>query len=138
MTAQATTQATLFTRSNLLRYTLRGDAIFSVATGAIGLAAARPLATLLGIQPPLILGILGALVVLYGAFLFYTAAQAQINRRIAIAAIALDVIWVIDSAVLLIAGWLPLTSTGMWTIALVAVAVAVFAELKFFGLRRMH
>jgi hypothetical protein len=50
----------------------------------------------------------------------------------------LDLIWVIDSAILLVSGWLPLTSTGMWTIGLIAVAVAVFAELKFFGLRRMH
>jgi len=45
---------------------------------------------------------------------------------------------VIDSAILLVAGWLPLTSAGMWTIGLIAVAVVVVAELKFFGLRRTH
>jgi hypothetical protein len=138
MTTQVTSQASPFARSSLLRYTLRGDAIFSIATGAICLADAQPLATLLGIQPPLALQILGAVLALYGAFLFYTAAQAQLNRRIVIAAIALDVIWVIDSAILLVAGWLPLTSTGMWTIGLIAIAVAVVAELKFFGLRRMR
>jgi hypothetical protein len=136
MTTQATTHSSPNVQPSLLRYALRADAIFCVATGAIGLVAAQPLATLTGIQP-LVLSILGAIVALYGAFLFYTAAPAQINRRIVIAAIVLDVVWVIDSAVLLIAGWLPLTSTGMWTIGLVAVAVAALGELKFFGLRRM-
>jgi hypothetical protein len=138
MTAHVTTQASPSTRPNLLRYVLRGDAIFSIATGAICLADAQPLAALLGIQPPLALQILGAVLALYGAFLFYTAAQAQLNRRIVIAAIALDVIWVIDSAILLVVGWLPLTSVGMWTIGLIAVAVTIFAELKFFGLRRIR
>ncbi len=138
MTTHVTTQANPFARSNLLRYTLRGDAILSIATGAICLADAQPLATLLGIQSPLALEILGAALALYGAFLFYTAAQAQLSRRIVIAAIVLDVIWVIDSAILLVAGWLPLTSAGMWTIGLIAVAVAVVAELKFFGLRRIR
>jgi len=138
MTAQVTTQASPPTRSNLLRYALRGDALVTLAIGAICLADAQPLATLLGIQPPLALEILGAVLALYGAFLFYTAARAQLNRRIVIAAITLDVIWITDSAILLVAGWLPLTSAGMWTVGLIAVAVAVVAELKFFGLRRMR
>jgi hypothetical protein len=138
MTAHVATQAGPSAHSNLLRYTVRGDAIVTVAAGAICLADTHPLATVLGIQPPLALQILGAVLVLYGAFLFYTAAQAQISRRIVIAAIALDLIWVIDSAILLVAGWLPLTSAGMWTIGLLAAAVAVVAELKFFGLRRLR
>ena len=138
MTAHVTIQSGQSVRSNLLRYTLRADALLSIATGAICLADAQPLATFLGIQPPLALEILGAVLALYGAFLFYTAAQAQINRRIVLAAIVLDAIWVIDSAILLVAGWLPLTSAGMWTVGLIAVAVAVVAELKFFGLRRMR
>ena len=137
MTAHVVTQAGSSARSNLLRYTVRGDAIITAAVGAICLADAHPLATVLGIQQLQALQILGAVLVLYGAFLFYTAAQAQISRRIVIAAIALDLIWVIDSAILLVAGWLPLTSAGMWTIGLIAAAVAVVAELKFFGLRRM-
>ena len=138
MTAHVVTQSGPSAGSNLLRYTLRADALLSIATGAICLADAQPLATFLGIQPPLALEILGAVLALYGAFLFYTAAQAQINRRIVLAAIVLDAIWVIDSAILLVAGWLPLTSAGMWTIGLIAAAVVVVAELKFFGLRRMR
>jgi len=138
MTAQVTTQTSPLTRSNLLRYALRGDALITLASGAICLADAQPLATLLGIQPPLALEILGAVLALYGAFLLYIAAQAQLNRRIVIAAIVLDLIWVIDSATLLVAGWLPLTSAGMWAIGLIAVAVAIVAELKFVGLRRVR
>jgi len=122
----------------MLRYVLRGDAIATIATGAICLVDAQPLAALLGIQPPLALEILGAVLALYGAFLFYTAAQAQLSRRVVIAAIVLDAIWVLDSAILLVSGWLPLTSAGMWIIGLIAVAVAVVAEIKFFGLRRQR
>jgi len=136
MTAQLTTQAGPIARSNLLRYALRADALVTLAIGAFCLADAQPLAPLLGIQPALTLEILGAVLALYGAFLFYTAALTQLNRRIATAAIALDLIWLIDSAILLVAGWLPLTSAGMWTIGLIAVAVAIVAELKFVGLRR--
>jgi hypothetical protein len=136
MTAHVSTPAGPSARSNLLRYAVRGDAIITAAAGAICLADAQPMATFLGIQPPLALQILGAVLVLYGAFLFYTAAQPQISRPIVIAAIVLDLIWVLDSAILLVAGWLPLTSAGMWTIGLLAVAVVVIAELKFFGLRR--
>jgi hypothetical protein len=138
MATQATTHAAPIARPNLLRYALRGDAIVSAATGAICLAAAQPLADIIGIQPPVALRILGAMLAVYGGVLFYTAAQPQINRRVAIAAVVLNVLWVIDSAVLLVAGWLPLTSAGVWTIALIAVGVAIFAELQFFGLRRMR
>jgi hypothetical protein len=138
MTVHATTQSGRLARSNLLRYTVRGDAIITAAIGAICLADAQPLATFLGIQPPLALEIMGAVLVLYGALLFYTAAQTQINRRVMVAAIVLDLIWVLDSAILLVSGWLPLTSAGMWTIGLLAAAVAVMAELKFFGLRRLR
>jgi hypothetical protein len=138
MTAHVTTQAAPLARSNLLRYALRGDAIATAITGALCIIDAQPLAALLGIQPPLALEILGAVLALYGAFLFYIAAQAQLGRRIVIAAIVLDGIWVLDSAILLVSGWLPLTSVGMWTIGLIAVAVAVVAELKFFGLRRLR
>jgi hypothetical protein len=136
MTAQATTHAGSNVRPNLLRIALRADAIFCIAAGAIGLAAAQPLSALLGIQPPLALSILGAIVALYGVFLLYTAAQAQVSRRIVVTALVLDIVWVIDSAVLLYTGWLPLTSAGMWTIGLVALAAAAFGELKFFGLWR--
>jgi hypothetical protein len=136
MAAQATTQAHPIAGSNLLRYTLRGDALVTLASGALCLADAQPLAALLGIQPPLALEIVGAVLILYGAFLFYASTRAQISRRVAIAAIALDLIWVIDSAILLVSGWLPLTSAGMWTVGLLAVVVAIVAELTFFGLRR--
>ncbi|HEU5097612.1 MAG TPA: hypothetical protein VFU22_01115 [Roseiflexaceae bacterium] len=137
MTTQATTHVSSNVRPSLLRLALRADAIFCLALGAISLVAAQPLAAMLGI-PALALDIMGAIVAVYGAFLLYTAAQAQVGRRIALAALVLDVIWVIDSAVLLIAGWLPLTNAGMWTVGIVALAVVALAELKFFGLRRLR
>jgi hypothetical protein len=138
MTTQATIHTTPIARPNLLRNSLRIDGIISAATGAISLAAAEELAPLLGIQPPLAFSIAGAVLIVYGGLLLYISTCEQISRRIVIAAIILDVLWVIDSAVLLIGGWLPLTSAGVWTIALLAVGVAVLGELKSFGLWRMR
>jgi hypothetical protein len=136
MTTQTTHRAAPIVRPNLLRYALRADALFSAATGIISLAAAQPLATLIGIEPPLVFYGLGIVLLLYAAFLFLKTRHEQIDRRFAIVIIALNAIWVLDSVVVLVTGWLPLTSAGMWIIAILALVVATLAELQFFGLRR--
>jgi hypothetical protein len=38
--------------------------------------------------------------------------------------------------VILFTGWVPLTTEGKWAVGLVAVIVAIFAELQFLGSRR--
>jgi len=74
----------------------------------------------------------------YGVALFFLAAQQRINPKLALAVILLDVIWVIDSIVLLLSGRLPVTTTGIWIIAILALIVAGFAEVQYLGLRRMR
>ena len=97
-----------------------------------------PLATLLGIPAPLVLGGTGFVLGCYGVALFFLAAQQRINPKLALAVILLDVIWVIDSIVLLLSGRLPLTTAGIWIIAILALIVAGFAEVQYLGLRRMR
>jgi hypothetical protein len=124
-------------RSTLLRRALQADAIFSGLSGVALIVAAGPIGTLLGLSAPLGLAALGVILIGYAALLYTTAAKEPIDRRRAIAAVVLDVIWVIDSAVVLLAGWLPLTPAGWWIILDVAIVVAVFAEIKFIGLWRL-
>src|SRR5262245_55366329 len=124
-------------RSTLLRRTLQADAIFSGLSGVALVAAAGPIGTLLGLNAPIALAALGVALIGYAALLFATAAKEPIDRRRAIVAAVLDVIWVVDSAIVLVSGWLPLTPTGWWIVLDVAIVVAVFAELKFMGLWRL-
>ena len=140
MTTQEFTQATVrsssqASRGGLLRSALRGDAIFSEVSGLVFLLFAGRLSTLTGIQPPLIT-VMGAVALVYGALLWLGTRQPGVSRTLAIFAIVGNVLWVADSALVLLTGWLPLTTTGMWIVAIIADIVLVFAILQFVGLRR--
>lgn len=124
-------------KSNLLRNALRGNALFSGTSGLVALLAAPSLAAFTGIEPPIIFVVLGIVLILYAVDLWWVASRQTINRRLAWAAIILDILWVAGSVALLLFGWLPLTVAGSWTIALLAEVVAIFAVLQFIGLRRM-
>jgi hypothetical protein len=124
-------------RSSLLRRAMRADGIFSTAGGVACVVAAGWLAAQLGVTS-LAIYALGAALLGYAAFLFAATAREPINRRAAIAAIVLNVDWVIASAVILAAGWLPLTTAGFWIAAVVALAVADFAVVQYVGLRRQR
>jgi hypothetical protein len=80
--------------------------------------------------------VLGVILLGYAGFLFAVAAREPISRRAVMAAIALDIVWVLDSVVLLASGWLALTTVGWWVIAVAALLVADFGVLKYIGLRR--
>jgi hypothetical protein len=50
--------------------------------------------------------------------------------------IAVNAIWAVDSMALLASGWMAPNHFGQALIVMQAVAVGVFAELQFIGLRR--
>jgi hypothetical protein len=124
--------------SPLLRRALLLDAL---ATGAGGLAlvlAAGPLAPLMGLASPLILIVLGLSFAGYAWMIYRFAIARPIPRSGAAAAVALNTLWVIGSAILLVTGWVPLTLAGKWIVVMVADLVGLFAILQFVGLRRME
>jgi hypothetical protein len=123
-------------RSNWLRRAIQADGACSVVSGLACLADAGWLAALLGV-PVMAMYALGAVLLGYAVFLFAVAAREPINRRAVIAALALDVAWVLDSIVLLASGWLALTTAGWWIVAVTALLVVDFAVLKYVGLRRV-
>lgn len=128
------TQAVL---PNLLRNAIRGNAIFSALSGFALALAAKPLAALMGLQPPLILTLLGVILLAYAALLYRTTTQIEINLSMARTAIVLDLLWVAGSVILLATGWAPFTTAGKWIVALLADIVALFAIWQYVGLRRM-
>ncbi len=119
----------------LLRYALRANAAFSTVCGIAMIAAFGPLSTTFGIKPSWLLPMTGGMLMLFATGLILISFRDAIDRVAAVTAVALDVGWVLGSAVLLLLPLTTLTATGWWAIAIVAETVAVFAVLQFLGLR---
>ena len=126
----------LNTRSNtFLRYALLADAIASGATGLLMIAGAGLLEGLLGL-PALLTREAGLVLVPFVAFVALVGTRRVISRPAVQAVIALNVLWVLGSALLLASGWVAPTMLGYAFVIAQAVVVGVFAELQFIGLRR--
>ena len=125
-------------RSGLLRFALRFDALVSGANGVVYLAAAGPLAAGLGVSEPVLRG-LGAFLVLYAVVLMMVAARRPAPAAIAVRAIiAANVLWAVDSIVVLALGWAePTVVGGAWFVAQ-AFSVAGFAALQAYALRAVR
>jgi hypothetical protein len=124
--------------TRFLSRVLLGNATFGLLSGLACLLWARPLANTLGIEPPLILSILGVALLLFAAELAWIATRMPDSRRIVQTIFVLDVAWVIASVLVLLAGWPPFTVTGKWVVAGVADIIAIFALLEYIGLRRLR
>ena len=129
----------------LLRRTLKGNAVFSVISGAILVAFAGPFAGLATREPVSIAGhdlaivfeVLGVGVVLFGLLCAFIASRARLPATLARLVFAADIAWVLGSAVALVlpASW---TALGIAGIVVVALVVADLAILEYLGLRRLE
>lgn len=129
---KSSTQAT-----PLLQRVMRANALFSASSGAIFIFTAPALARLMGIPHPLALTITGVLLVAYGPVLWKLAEDSGKETWPGWLAVILDILWVAGSVALVFGDWLPLTTTGIWIIVVLADIVAVFAILQFIGIRRL-
>ena len=120
----------------LLRRTLRGNGIFTSLCGILLILGAWPLTSFLGLGTPLILIVIGVVLLPYAVSLFFTAARELIDHRSVLIAALLDSAWVLWSVVILLTNWIPLTIGGKWAVGVIAVIVALFAELEWYGLWR--
>ena len=118
---------------SFLRRVLTLDALTSAVMGAVLLLA--PLSSLLGVQPSL-LKWAGLSLLPFAAFVGWLASREMPPRLGVWAVILINALWVIDSFALLATDWSGLTLLGRGFVIVQAVAVAVLAELEFFGLRR--
>ncbi|MDY7231054.1 hypothetical protein [Hyalangium rubrum] len=127
--------STLTASWNLLRRVLLADGVISGSTGLLMLLAASPLGGLLGLNVDL-LRIAGLSLLPFAAFLVYLAARGNISRRVVWAIVVLNLLWVIDSVLLMVSGWAEPTTLGYLFTSFQALAVAAFAGLQYVGLRR--
>src|ERR1044071_3957468 len=122
-------------RPNFLRYALLADAIASGATGALLIAGAGLLDGLLGL-PVALMREAGLLLVPYVALVAYVGTRQNVPHGAVKAIIALNVLWVLGSAGLLVSGFVTPTALGYAFVIAQAFVVGVFAELQLIGLRR--
>jgi hypothetical protein len=119
----------------LLRLALRVDAAASGALGVLGVAVAPLLTDLLGPQGA-VLRATGAFLVGYAAALVVIAARPRIPLPAAWIVVVGNAAWVLGSVIAVVAGRASLTALGVAFVLLQALAVAVFAELQWMGIRR--
>ena len=126
---------TLLQPSPLLRRALQLDALASGATGLLLALAAQPLSGLLGL-PMVLLMVAGIVLLPFALVLAWMANGDPLSRAGVWVVIAANLLWVVESLLLLLSGWVQPTVAGCVFVIGQALAVGVLAELEFFGLRR--
>ncbi|MEZ4217189.1 MAG: hypothetical protein R3E88_11975 [Myxococcota bacterium] len=122
-------------RFRTLRTALRANAAFSGGSGLALLAGDGFFAALLGaFQHVGEVQLVGAGLVAFAAVLVALARRAAIPAAAARAVVVADAVWVVGSAVALLAA--PLPTLGAAAVALVALVVAGLAVWQAAGLRR--
>jgi hypothetical protein len=130
-----TTRPVRESTDSLLRFALRADATLCGALGLLIAMTADPLSRLSGLSATSE-WIAGAALVGYGLALYVAAGLPDV-RRVGVGVFIGNIAFTILVAVVLIAGWLPLTSLGVAaTIAFTVVTVA-FAYAQYLGVRRL-
>ena len=118
-----------------LRRVLIVDAVASAATGLFMFAFAAVLEQWLNL-PSALLRYAGLSLLPFAAIVAWLGLREQLSRGGVWAVIALNVLWVVDSAALLVSGWVDPVLLGYAFVIFQAAVVAVLAELEFVGLRR--
>jgi F0F1-type ATP synthase assembly protein I len=121
--------------TSLLRRALWADALASGALAALLLAAPALLAHLLRLPQSLLAGV-GAFLLPYAAFVAWLAPRDRPPAGFVLAVVTGNALWVIASVVLLLAGGVTPSGLGYAFVLAQAVAVGVFAQMQFVGLRK--
>jgi hypothetical protein len=120
---------------SLLRFALRADATLCAGLGLLVAMAADPLSRLSGLSSTSeFVG--GAALVIYGAALYMAAGLPDV-RRVGIGVLAGNIVFAVVVAVVLIAGWLPLSELGVAATASFTVVTLAFAYAQYLGVRRL-
>lgn len=130
-TSTTTTHTNVLTLKNVLLL----DAVLTGANGLVYVVGATVLDSQLGPSPAVIVGL--------GIFMLaYASAAALLGTRRPVSRLAVgliadgNIVWALASVLVLVFGWLGLTSAGtVWTL-MQAALVAGFAALQMMALRR--
>lgn len=129
-----------------LRLALVANGVFSILTGACFVLAPSAIASFIFSHPQAIFDLSAATLVAefgigllaFAALVLWTAGQSMLHRSRVKLITALDVVWVLASAGLLLAVPEIWTSAGLTAVVIVALAVAVFALEQTLGLMLLY
>lgn len=124
-----------FPNSTFLRRVLFADAATCLAAGLLMTLGAAPLERFFGL-PTELSRYAGVGLLPFAAFLLYLATRESLARPVVWAVILLNVLWTLDSVLLLVSGWITPTEAGYAFVVAQALGVAMFAALEFVGLRK--
>ena len=118
----------------LLRGALALDAVVTGANAVAYIVAAPLLADWLGL-PVGVLVAVGAFLALYAGGVWHVANRSSVAASVVWGVIALNVVWALDSFLLLAVDGFSPTLAGQIVVAVHAVGVLGFAALQYAGLR---
>jgi hypothetical protein len=121
--------------SIFLRRALLADAIFSGVSALLLTFGAGYLTTLLNL-PDALLRETGLFLIAYAAFVGILGTRAAMPKALVLLVIAGNAAWTLASVALLLSGIVSPNLLGEAAVVMQAIAVGVFAELQFIGLRR--
>ena len=121
--------------SLLLRRAIQFDAVFSGASALLLSFGAGALAPLLNL-PEALLRETGLFLVAYAALVGWLGTRPSMPKPLVWIVIAGNAAWALASIALLFSGWVTPNLLGEAAVAMQAIAVGVFAELQYVGLRR--
>ena len=121
--------------SPFLRYVLFADAATCAACALLLGFGGGFLQNLLGLPASLML-YAGLSLIPFTAFLVYAATRKSISKPAVWAIIGLNLLWTIDSFLLLVSDYVEPTTFGYIFVILQAIGVLMFADLEFVGLRK--
>lgn len=120
---------------SFLRFALLADAAASGATGLFAFAGAGILNGLLGLPTELLI-YAGFSLLPYAAIVAYAGTRPTVSRPAVWAIVAYNMLWAVDSIVLLVSGYVTPTVLGYAFVIFQAAVVAGFAGLQIVGLRK--
>lgn len=121
--------------SSFLRYILLADAATCLACGLLLTIGGGLLENILGLPNSLIF-YAGLSLFAFVALLFWAATRKTISKPIIWLIIGLNLIWTLDSFLLLISGYVAPTTFGYVFVIFQAIGVLIFANLEFIGMRK--
>ena len=122
---------------SFLRRVLLADGVVSGTTGLLLALGAGFLGNLLNL-PEILLRNAGVFLILYGALVGYLGMQTRPATPAVWTVIAANTLWVLNSILILVLGWVQPSELGYAFVIFQAVVVALFAELEYMGLRRIR
>jgi hypothetical protein len=131
----ATTAGATIARDAFLRFAMRLDAVLTGLVGLVGLLIAPRLAELSGTTPAIEYS-MGVFFVAYGLVVFALSRLTDVRRPGVIVVVA-NVVYAIAAVGVVLAGWWPLTTTGVVLTLGSGVYTLVMADLQYLGLRRL-